>query len=87
LHRSVATTTPSTALNPDFSQVESDQGLITVNERFALFVPEKRPFFLKGIDLFSTPGQLIYTRRIFDPIGGAKVTGKLGRNSIAYLGR
>ena len=73
-------------VNPDFSQVESDQGLITVNERFALYVPEKRPFFLKGIDLFSTPGQLIYTRRIFDPIGGAKVTGKLGRNSIAYLG-
>jgi hypothetical protein len=73
-------------VNPDFSQVESDVGLITVNERFDLFVPEKRPFFLKGIDLFSTPGQLIYTRRIADPIGGAKVTGKLGRNSIAYLG-
>ena len=73
-------------INPDFSQVESDAGLITVNERFALYVPEKRPFFLKGIDLFSTPGQLIYTRRIADPIGGAKVTGKVGRNSIAYLG-
>ncbi len=73
-------------INPDFSQVESDVGLITVNERFALFVPEKRPFFLKGIDLFSTPGNLIYTRRIADPYGGAKVTGKVGRNSIAYLG-
>jgi len=73
-------------INPDFSQVESDAGLITVNERFALYVPEKRPFFLKGIDLFSTPGQLIYTRRIADPIGGAKLTGKAGRNSIAYLG-
>ncbi len=73
-------------VNPDFSQVESDVGLITVNERFDLFVPEKRPFFLKGIDLFSTPGNLIYTRRIADPYGGAKVTGKVGRNSIAYLG-
>jgi hypothetical protein len=73
-------------VNPDFSQVETDQGLITVNERFALFLPEKRPFFLKGIDLFATPGQLIYTRRIANPIGGAKVTGKLGRTSIAYLG-
>jgi hypothetical protein len=83
-------TTTSMALdatvNPDFSQIETDQGLITVNERFALFLPEKRPFFLKGIDLFTTPGQLIYTRRIADPIGGAKVTGKLGRTSIAYLG-
>ena len=73
-------------VNPDFSQIESDVGLITVNERFALFLPEKRPFFLKGIDLFTTPGQLIYTRRIADPIGGAKLSGKLGRNSIAYLG-
>ena len=82
--------TPSIALdatvNPDFSQIETDEGLITVNERFALFLPEKRPFFLKGIDLFATPGQLIYTRRIADPIGGAKITGKVGRNSIAYLG-
>ncbi len=66
-------------LNPDFSQVESDVGLVTVNERFALFIPEKRPFFLEGIELFSTPNQLIYTRRIAQPVGGAKVTGKLGR--------
>jgi len=73
-------------INPDFSQIESDAGLIRVNERFALYLPEKRPFFLKGIDLFTTPGQLIYTRRISDPLGGAKLTGKVGRNSIAYLG-
>jgi hypothetical protein len=72
-------------LNPDFSQVESDVGLVTVNERFALFIPEKRPFFLEGIELFSTPNQLIYTRRIAQPVGGAKVTGKLGRYSVAYL--
>ncbi len=73
-------------VNPDFSQVESDAGLITVNERFALFLPEKRPFFLTDIDLFSTPNQVIYTRRVANPIGGAKVTGKVGRNSFAYLG-
>ncbi len=72
-------------LNPDFSQVESDVGLITVNERFALFIPEKRPFFLEGIELFGTPNQLIYTRQIAQPMGGAKVTGKLGRYSVAYL--
>jgi hypothetical protein len=71
--------------NPDFSQVESDVGLVTVNERFALFVPEKRPFFLEGIELFSTPNQLVYTRQIRQPVGGAKVTGKLGRYSVAYL--
>jgi uncharacterized protein DUF5916 len=51
-------------LNPDFSQVESDEGQVTVNERFALFFPEKRPFFLEGIELFGTPQTLVYTRRI-----------------------
>jgi hypothetical protein len=80
-------------INPDFSQVESDVGLVTVNERFALFLPEKRPFFLEGIELFSGPGifmssgfsQLVYTRQIGSPIAGAKVTGKVGRLGIAYL--
>jgi uncharacterized protein DUF5916/cellulose/xylan binding protein with CBM9 domain len=72
-------------INPDFSQVESDVGLVTVNERFALFIPEKRPFFLEGIELFSTPNQLVYTRRIVEPLGGVKLTGKLGRYSVAYL--
>lgn len=72
-------------LNPDFSQVESDAGLVTVNERFALYVPEKRPFFLEGIELLATPNQLIYTRQLKDPSVGAKVTGKLGAYSVALL--
>jgi hypothetical protein len=74
-----------TTLNPDFSQVESDAGQVTLNERFALFYPEKRPFFLEGIELFSTPNQLVYTRQVADPIAGGKVTGKVGRYGIAYL--
>ncbi|MEW6366313.1 MAG: DUF5916 domain-containing protein [Acidobacteriota bacterium] len=72
-------------VNPDFSQVESDVGQVTANERFALFYPEKRPFFLEGIELFSTPNQLVYTRQIAKPIVGAKFTGKIGRYGIAYL--
>jgi hypothetical protein len=56
----------------DFSQIESDVSLVTVNERFALFFPEKRPFFLEGIELFSTNNQLVYTRQIVDPIAGGK---------------
>jgi hypothetical protein len=71
--------------NPDFSQVESDVSLVTVNERFALFFPEKRPFFLEGIELFATPNQLVYTRQIVDPILGGKVTSKVGKYNIAYL--
>ena len=72
-------------INPDFSQVESDAGQVTVNQRFALFFPEKRPFFLEGIELFNTPGQLVYTRRIGDPIAGGKVTGKIGPFGFAHL--
>jgi hypothetical protein len=72
--------------NPDFSQVEADVGQVTVNERFALFFPEKRPFFLEGLEQFDTPNALIYTRRINAPVAGAKLTGKLGGTGVAYVG-
>lgn len=73
-------------LNPDFSQVEADATRITVNERFALFFPEKRPFFLEGSEVFQTPQQLVYTRRVVDPVGGTKITGKVGSFTLGYLG-
>jgi hypothetical protein len=63
-------------VNPDFSQVESDTAQISANERFALFYPEKRPFFLEGADLFQTPIQAVYTRTITAPDWGGRVTGK-----------
>jgi hypothetical protein len=72
--------------NPDFSQVESDAGQITVNERFALYLPEKRSFFLEGTDIFSMPRQLVYTRSIGNPVGAAKLSGKVGSMSLAYVG-
>ncbi len=64
-------------INPDFSQVESDTAQISANERFALFYPEKRPFFLEGADLFQTPIQAVYTRTITDPDWGGRITGKV----------
>src|SRR5919198_114104 len=73
-------------VNPDFSQVEADVGQVTVNERFALFFPEKRPFFLEGLEQFDTPNALIYTRRINAPVAGAKLTGKVGSTGVAYIG-
>jgi hypothetical protein len=73
-------------VNPDFSQVEADVNRITVNERFALFFPEKRPFFLEGTEIFRTPRNLVHTRQIVDPSGGAKVTGKVGSFNVGYLG-
>ncbi len=72
-------------LNPDFSQVESDVGQIAVNNQFALFYPEKRPFFLEGVDLFDTPIQAVYTRTITDPKWGVRDTGKLGATTYTAL--
>jgi len=69
-------------LNPDFSQVESDTAQITVNQRFALFYPEKRPFFMEGVDLLQTPISAVYTRTITSPRWGLRATGKVG--SVAY---
>jgi hypothetical protein len=72
-------------VNPDFSQVESDAGQFTFDPRQALFFGEKRPFFLDGIEQFSTPNSLIYSRRIVQPVAAAKITGKLSGTDIAAL--
>jgi hypothetical protein len=50
-------------INPDFAQVEADQIVLNLTT-YETYYPEKRPFFLEGTDIFSTPGQLLYTRRI-----------------------
>jgi len=70
---------------PDFSQVEADVAQIQYDPRVAVYFPEKRPFFLDGLELFQSPVQLIYTRRLADPVGAAKLTGKVGRTSVAFL--
>ncbi len=62
--------------NPDFSQVESDVSQIQFDPRDALFFPEKRPFFLDGLEQFQSPYNLVYTRRIVQPVGAVKLTGK-----------
>lgn len=72
-------------INPDFSQIESDTAQISSNERFALFFPEKRPFFLEGIDLFSFPMQAVYTRTVTSPRDGLHVTGKFGDTAYTLL--
>jgi len=65
-------------IKPDFSQIEADTAQISTNQRFALFYPEKRPFFLEGVELLSTPIQAVYTRTITAPGWGGRATGKLG---------
>jgi len=92
--------TPSLTLdltyNTDFAQVEVDEQQINL-DRFNLFFPEKRPFFLENAGLFSvgSPGEvdLFFSRRIgIGPqgelvpiIGGARLSGKVNRTNLGFL--
>lgn len=72
-------------INPDFSQVEADVGQVLYDPRAALFLAEKRPFFLEGSEHFDVPNTLIYTRSILSPTWAAKAAGKVGRTAIGIL--
>jgi hypothetical protein len=71
--------------NPDFSQIESDEPQATVNQRFEVFFPEKRPFFLENSNYFQTPINLLFTRRLVDPKWGVRLTGKDGPWAVGIL--
>jgi len=71
--------------NPDFSQVESDEPQVTVNQRYRVYFPEKRPFFIENGDYFRTPIDLFFTRNIVDPDAGIRLTGKAGPYSLGIL--
>lgn len=73
------------AVNPDFAEVEADAPVVRANERFPIFFPEKRSFFLEGIDYFRTALQVVNTRNIADPDVAVKLTGKTGRNTFGLL--
>lgn len=89
------------ALNPDFSQVESDEPQVTVNQRFEVFFPEKRPFFIENSGFFQTPienaaffqtpiffqtpASLFFSRQIVDPQFGVRLTGKVNRWAMGGL--
>ena len=72
-------------INPDFGQIESDDPQVTVNQRFEVFFPEKRPFFQENSNYFQTPLQLVFTRRIVDPLYGIRLTGKEGPWAIGAM--
>ncbi len=88
-----STVTLDATINPDFSQVESDAFQVEVNQRFPIFFSEKRPFFMEGAGIFTLAGQgndnslqaAVHTRRIVDPVFGAKLTGSLGRFAFGTL--
>ncbi len=72
--------------NPDFAQVEVDQQITNI-DRFELFFPEKRQFFLENSDLFTGYGEPqrtpFFSRRIgldAPVVGGARLSGKIGND-------
>lgn len=80
-------------INPDFSQVESDEFQVLANQRYPVFYSEKRPFFLEiqsqfdlaGIKGVSNMSTAVHTRNIVDPAWGAKITGDYGRISAGIV--
>ncbi|MEA2175157.1 MAG: hypothetical protein QOD00_2749 [Blastocatellia bacterium] len=79
------TITLDLAVNPDFAQVEADQLVVTTNQRFPIFFPERRPFFLEGKEVFQTLLTVLHTRAIVDPDVAVKLSGKRERNSFGLL--
>jgi Domain of unknown function (DUF5916)/Carbohydrate family 9 binding domain-like len=74
------------AYNPDFADTEADAPVVEANQRFPIYFSEKRPFFLEGVDIFKTPIEAVYTRRVENPDVAAKLTGKIGKTSFGIFG-
>jgi hypothetical protein len=72
-------------VNPDFSHVETDDPQVTINQRYEVYFPEKRPFFLENAGTFQTPETLFFSRRLVSPRWGARLTGKIGRWNVGAL--
>ena len=73
-------------MNPDFSQIEADAAQIAVNSTVSLMYPERRPFFQEGSDIFRTLFNSFYTRSVNDPEVAAKLTARMGKTTIGYVG-
>jgi hypothetical protein len=80
-----SSTSADLTINPDFSQVEADAGQIDVNTTFALFFPERRPFFQEGSDLYDTWIDAVYTRTINEPVIAGKLTGRMASSSLGFF--
>ncbi len=75
----------ATTVNPDFSQVEGDIQQINLNQRFAFFYPEQRPFFLNGLEAYTDTTETLYTRSVVDPLYGVKLSGRQGALGLGFL--
>jgi hypothetical protein len=78
--------TVEATVNPDFSQIEADAAQIDVNSTVSLMYPERRPFFQEGSDIFRTLFNSFYTRTVNDPQVAAKLTARMGKTTLGYVG-
>ncbi len=77
--------TLSGTINPDFSNIEADIPQLDINNQFAIYYPEKRPFFLESSDFFNTPLDAVHTRTLADPDWGIKLAGKQGIHTVGFF--
>lgn len=73
------------ALNPDFSQVEADVSQVNANTTFALFFPERRPYFNEGNEIINTNLNTVYTRTINDPLASTKLIHQGEKQRLYWL--
>lgn len=73
------------ALNPDFSQVEADVSQVNTNTTFALFFPERRPYFNEGNEIINANLNTVYTRTINDPLASTKLIHQGDNQRIYWL--
>lgn len=71
-------------INPDFALIEADVEEVNLT-RFELFVPEKRPFFLEGNEMYTQRIRQFYSRRIGDITAGGKVVGEVGGFDVVAI--
>lgn len=73
-------------INPDFSTVESDEFQIEVNQRYALYFDEKRPFFTEGSEWLEFGfNNLVYTRSMVAPLAGFRADYEAGDIRMSTL--
>jgi len=79
--------TTNITLYPDFAHIEADQDQFNLSYQKGeeLYLREKRPFFLEGIELLETPFNLFYTRRMNEIMYGGKIMGKVWHTNVAIM--
>ncbi len=82
--RPSSTVAVDATVNPDFALIEADVEVVNLT-RYELFIPEKRPFFLEGSEMYRQRIQQFYSRRVGDITWGGKAIGTLGKTGFSAI--